>query len=80
MKEFKNNTDKFTNYKLPCTFLFGIKIIKYRIVKDVHAGFECQKWRIWLPFWIQMNYVNTHDNIEKAINYIENDGKVVLES
>jgi len=51
-----------------------MKLIKYRIVKDQHAGYECQKWRLWFPFWVQMGYVNTHSSLERAKEYIENDG------
>lgn len=68
-----------TNHTLPVKKLFGIKIIRYRIVRDSFSGFECQSWCIWFPFWIQMGFSNTHSSIEKAIDYINNNkNKVVL--
>ena len=65
---------------LPAVFFLGIKVVRYRIVKDSHNGYECQKWRLWLPFWLQMGFSNTHPSIEMAIQFIENDGVVVLSS
>ncbi len=53
-----------------------IKFKKYRIVKDYYAGYECQIWRLWWPFWCQMDYVNTHSTIEKAKDFIYNKGVV----
>ena len=67
------------NTVLPAVFFLGIKVVRYRIVRDSYNGFECQKWRIWFPFWIQMGFTNTHPTLEKAINYITNRG-VVLSS
>lgn len=67
-------------HELPVVFFMGIKVIRYRIVRDNYLGFECQKWRLWFPFWIQMDFGNTHPSIEKAISYIENDRTVVLSS
>jgi hypothetical protein len=72
-----HNSEK---YELPVVFFLGIKVIRYRIVRDGYAGFECQKWRLWFPFWLQMGYANTHPSIDVAISYIENDGTVVLSS
>jgi hypothetical protein len=74
--------DSTTNpeHKLPVVFFIGIKVIRYRIVRDRYAGFECQKWRLWFPFWVQMGYTNTHPSIEKAISYIVTDRTVVLSS
>ena len=43
---------------------------KYRIVTDNYDGFECQHKRWWFPFWIQINYSNTHRTLEKARNFI----------
>jgi hypothetical protein len=64
---------------LPSVSFLGIKIVRYRIVKDRFLGYECQKWRLWHPFWIQMNFCNTHQTIEKAIDFIENgDAGVVV--
>ena len=48
-----------------------MKVIRYRIVKDSYRGYECQKWRLWWPFWIQMGFVNTHETEEQAIEYIK---------
>jgi len=45
---------------------------KYRIVTDKFAGYECQIWRLWWPFWVQMNWTNTNSLIEKAKEYIRN--------
>ena len=67
-----------TKHELPVVFFLGIKVIRYRIVRDGYAGFECQKWRLWFPFWLQMGYANTHPSIDRAISYIKNDGTVVL--
>ena len=48
-----------------------MKTIKYRIVKDEFAGFECQVWYIWFPFWTQLSGINSHSDIERAKKYIE---------
>ena len=68
------------NTVLPAVFFLGIKVVRYRIVKDNYNGFECQKWRLWFPFWCQMGLTNTHPTLERAIAFIENDGFVVLSS
>ena len=57
-----------------------MKLRKYRIVRDIYSGYECQVWRLWFPFWVQMNFTNTHSSLEGAINYIENNKRVVWES
>lgn len=57
-----------------------MKLKKYRIVRDGYCGYECQVWRLWFPFWVQMNFTNTHSTLEGAINYIENNKKVVWKS
>lgn len=57
-----------------------IKFKKYRIVRDNFAGYECQVWRLWWPFWCQMNITNTHRTIEQAKEFIENNGKEVWRS
>ena len=36
---------------LPCKRFLGIKIVKYRIIKDMFHGYAPQKWRIYWPFW-----------------------------
>ena len=64
---------------LPSVFFLGIKVVRYRIVRDNYCGYECQKWRIWCPFWIQMDFTNTHPTVDGAIDYIKNRG-VVLSS
>lgn len=48
-----------------------INIIKYRVVTDRYSGFECQIWKLWWPFWTQIDFVNTHCSKEAAIEYIE---------
>jgi hypothetical protein len=48
-----------------------MKTRKYRIVRDNYAGYECQIWRIWWPFWVQMGSTNTHGTLERAEEYIE---------
>ena len=48
-----------------------MKTRKYRIVRDNYAGYECQIWRIWWPFWVQMGSSNTHGTLERAEEYIE---------
>lgn len=68
---------------LPVVYFLGIKVKRYRIVKDNYRGYECQKWKLWFPFWVQINYVNTQRTIEEAIKYIEdyaNKGNIVLSS
>ena len=52
--------------------------VKYRIVRDNYAGYECQVWRPWFPFWVQMHIVNTHLSLESAIDYIKKNGKNVV--
>lgn len=72
------------NCLLAAVFLSGckkqkkmkIKFKKYRIVKDNYCGFECQVWRLWFPFWIQMGFTNTHTSLEKAKEYISTRGEV----
>lgn len=64
---------------LPAVYFLGVKVIRYRIVEDRFAGYECQKWRLWFPFWTQIGFTNTHCTIEDAIKYITT-GKVVLSS
>jgi len=65
--------------KLKSTKILGFKIIKYRIVTDSFAGYECQKWRLWFPIWTQMGFCNTHSTLERAVKYI-NTNKVILTS
>lgn len=48
-----------------------MKIIKYRIVEDLYAGYEVQIWRLWFPFWIQKNVTNTYSTLEKAKKAIQ---------
>lgn len=49
-----------------------MKLQKFRIIADNYNGYECQIWRLWWPFWTQMDCVNSHSSIEKAKKYIEN--------
>ena len=65
---------------LPAVFFFGIKVVRYRIVRDDYLGYECQIWKLWFPFWCQIGFFNTHPNIERAIAFIKKQGKVVLSS
>jgi hypothetical protein len=65
---------------LPAVFFFGIKVVRFRIVQDNYLGYECQIWKIWFPFWSQIGFCNTHHTIERAIAFIEKQGKVVLSS
>lgn len=49
--------------------------VKYRIVRDKFAGYEAQ-YRILGFIWEQMDYINTHDTIEEALEFIyEKTGK-----
>lgn len=57
-----------------------MKLVKYRIIKDSYSGFEVQIWKLWFPFWIQCNWVNTHSSIERAKNFIEIHKKKVVYS
>lgn len=57
-----------------------MKIKKFRIVSDSYAGYECQIWRIWWPFWVQMGFTNTHTTLEKAKEFIANYKKVYWQS
>ncbi len=50
----------------------SMKFIKHRIVTDNYLGYECQVWRLWWPFWVQIGFVNTFSTIEEAKNYIKN--------
>lgn len=56
-----------------------ICIRQYRIVTDDFGGFEVQKKRWYLPFWLQIKdvkgstYINTHTTIESAEKLIEMD-------
>lgn len=52
-----------------------MKKVKYRIVTDKYAGFECQKWRWYFPFWCQMGVINTFRDIDKAKQFILKDQK-----
>lgn len=46
-----------------------MQLIKYRVVTDQYAGFEAQSWRIWWPFWVQIN-INTFYSVDDAVEYI----------
>lgn len=45
-------------------------LIRYRIVKDNYAGYECQVSYLWIPIWFQINGVNTHNSIAAAKKFI----------
>ena len=47
-----------------------MRLKKYRIVRDRYLGYECQVWRLWFPFWVQMDFTNTHSTIENAKEFI----------
>lgn len=61
-----------------------MKLKKYRVVSDSYAGFECQVWRWWFPFWVQMTkgngLCNTHGSLEDAIKYIEQEKQILWQS
>lgn len=52
--------------EMPVKYWLNIKIHRYRIQSDEYLGFEIRKWRIYWPFWVQINYSNTYSSIEKA--------------
>jgi len=54
-----------------------MRLKKYRIVTDNNRGFQCEIWRLYLPFWFQINFVNSHSTIEDAEKSIKNYKKVV---
>lgn len=54
-----------------------MKATKYRIVTDQYLGYECQVWRWYWPFWIQLGGINTFHTIERAEHYINNNNRVV---
>lgn len=66
---------------LPVVYFLGIKVVRYRIVRDSYAGYECQKWRLYLPFWEQMCFCNTHRKLDDAVKFCwDNGNSVVLSS
>lgn len=52
---------------------------KYRIVSDKFSGLECQQWRSWFPFWLQMSKAgystNTFGNLDEATKFIRSKEK-----
>lgn len=56
---------------LPSVSFLGIRVVRYRIIRDSYLGYECQKWRLWFPFWQMMGFTNTHRTIEEAVRYIK---------
>lgn len=40
---------------------------KYRVVTDNYLGYEAQYKPWFLPFWQQLDGINTHPTIEKAL-------------
>lgn len=77
LRQIISNPNK-SNSTLPADYLFGIKVVKYRIVKDCYSGYECQKWRWWFPFWCQMGGTNTHRTVQLAIEFIKNNHKTIV--
>ena len=56
-----------------------MKLKKYRIVTSRYTGYECQKWRLWFPFWIQIgNTYSTIDGAKQFIKFISFEKKVVV--
>lgn len=39
---------------------------KYRVVLDAYSGFEAQYRKWWMPFWLQINGVNTSSSLDAA--------------
>ena len=59
-----------------------IRLKKYRLVTDRDLGYECQVWRWWFPFWVEMWESwsvrdNTHASIEEAEDFIKYKKKFV---
>jgi len=50
----------------------------YRIVEDTYLGYEVQKKRWWFPFWLEINFANTHTTLEKAKEYLEKSKQKVV--
>ncbi|MDY0251185.1 MAG: hypothetical protein RBR45_14215 [Pseudomonas sp.] len=46
---------------------------RYRIITDRFLGFEVQYTYWWFPFWIELDWTNTHNTISEAKEYIEQD-------
>lgn len=46
---------------------------QYRIVTDEFLGYGVQYSYWWFPFWIELDWGNTHSTISKAKEYIEQD-------
>lgn len=45
---------------------------RYRIVRDNYAGYEAQVKFWWFPLiWFQINDVNTHSSLERAVQMCE---------
>jgi len=44
---------------------------KYRIITDMYCGFSVQCWRIWFPFWLQIDFTNTFLSLEEAKEALE---------
>ena len=44
---------------------------KYRIVTDGYNGYEVQFRRWFLPFYVELNYGNSHTNIGSTKRMIE---------
>jgi len=53
-----------------------MKLVKYRIVRDCWLGYEVQVWKLWFPFWVQLDFSNTFSSIEKAEAYVKKRNEV----
>lgn len=65
--------ERVTQTTLPFRAVGPVRTVRYRVVRDGYSGFECQKWRLWWPWWTQMNFSNTHPTLERAVGYIRRD-------
>lgn len=58
-----------------------MKLKKYRIVADDYNGYECQCWRLWFPFWIQMteygSFCNSFRDLSSAKAFISNSKQII---
>ena len=49
----------------------GVFRTRYRIVTDAYAGFEIQFRYWWMPFWMQLDIINTYSTLEAAEDHIK---------
>lgn len=43
---------------------------RYRIVRDARLGYAAEVWRWYWPFWVLLNWSNTHPTVTDAEEYI----------